>query len=566
MAGWNPNQKFTMPMFRPWVPEKVRPWMYVVFAALFQLSSGVYFANLQHMMGATSLMREDIQMVAMFGVVGVNMPFPFLFRYKLRFTNQQLLINAALVIAACNLLCLWLLTSQLSIINSQLRLPLLCAISYIAGYFKLCGTFECFSNIRLWLSPKQDFGIFLPSLYIIILAAMPGSNWIAQQLCIMTDSWQSVHWLMTALMLVVALLVFICTQPWRMMPFELPLVSLDWLGCFLWSALMLQIIWLFTYGEYYNWWDSALWRSVLVSFPITLLVCIGRMRHIRHPYIDPKVWPHARLIPILAMFFVAEVMNATPHALQGTLTGGVLHWGFTTTQQFYVFEMLGYAAGCVFTILWGKGSWGKIPRFASLFNGGSIACHTHTFRCEKLFTIHSSLFTFKYTRLLSVGFAALLAYQIMMYFYVSPTLNVERLWLPTFLRTFGYAIFFATMTIYLKDLIEFPTFFMALTVSGFIRNGVAESVCSGLYSYGLRRQIADALSRGIHSDYTQVLMVAVKEMFGVMCLIGTFTLLLMLLYDVQPVRSTMKRMLPLRKLVKMVTRQMRQGRLTVTGL
>ena len=520
MAGGNPNQRFTMPMFRQWVPEKMRPWMYIVFAALFQLSGGVYFANLQHMMGATSLMREDIQLVAMFGVVGVNMPFPFLFRYKLRFTNQQLLINAALVIVVCNILSLYVTW-----------LPALCAISYIAGYFKLCGTFECFSNIRLWLSPKQDFGIFLPSMYIIILAAMPGSNWIAQQLTILTDSWQSVHWLMTALMLTVALLVFVCTQPWRMMPFKLPLVSLDWLGCFLWSALMLQIIWLFTYGEYYNWWDSPLWRYVLISFPITLAVCIGRMRHIRHPYIDPSVWPHARLIPILAMFFVAEVMNATPHALQGTLTGGVLHWGFTTTQQFYLFEMLGYAAGCVFTILWGRETpkWGRLPRMG-----------------------------FKYTRLLSVGLFCLLMYQMLMYFYVTPSLNVERLWLPTFLRTFGYAIFFSTMTIYLKDLIEFPTFFMALTVSGFIRNGVGESVCSGLYSYGLRRQIADALSHGIHTDYTQVLMVAVKEMFGLMCLIGTFTLLLMLLYDVQPVRSTMKRMLPQRKLVRLLIRQIKQ--------
>ena len=520
MAGWNPNQRFTMPMFRPWVPEKMRPWMYIVFAALFQLSGGVYFANLQHMMGATSLMREDIQLVAMFGVVGVNMPFPFLFRYKLRFTNQQLLINAALVIAVCNILALYVTW-----------LPALCAISYIAGYFKLCGTFECFSNIRLWLSPKQDFGIFLPSMYIIILAAMPGSNWIAQQLTILTDSWQTIHWLMTALMLTVALLVFVCTQPWRMMPFKLPLVSLDWLGCFLWSALMLQVIWLFTYGEYYNWWDSQIWRAVLISFPITLAVCIGRMKHIRHPYIDPSVWPHARLIPILAMFFVAEVMNATPHALQGTLTGGVLHWGGTTTQQFYLFEMLGYAAGCVFTILWGRETpnWGRLPRMG-----------------------------FKYTRLLSVGFFCLLMYQMLMYFYVSPSLNVERLWLPTFLRTFSYAIFFSTMTIYLKDLIEFPTFFMALTVSGFIRNGVGESVCSGLYSYGLRRQIADALSRGIHSDYTQILMVAVKEMFGLMCLIGTFTLLLMLLYDVQPVRSTMKRMLPQRKLIRLLIRQIKQ--------
>ena len=542
MAGFNPNQKFSMPMFRPWVPERIRPWMYVVFAALFQLSSGVYFSSMQHMVGATSLIREDIQLVAMFGVVGVNMPFPFLFRFKLRFTNQQLLINAALVIAACNLLCLWLLDGDFG----EWRLPVLCVVSYIAGFFKLCGTFECFSNIRLWLSPKQDFGIFLPSMYIIILAAMPGSNWIAQQMTVQTGAWQAVHWLTTALMLTVALAVFVCTKPWRMMPFRLPLVSLDWLGCFLWSALMLEVIWLFTYGEHYNWWDSRLWQYVLISFPLTLTLCIGRMRHIRHPYIDPKVWPHARLIPILAMFFVAEVMNATPHALQGTLTGAVLHWGFTTTKQFYLFEMSGYAAGCIFTILWGKGNWGKIPRFASLFDGGNK------------FSAHSPQFNFKYTRLLTIGFFCLLMYQVLLYFYVSPALNVERLWLPTFLRTFGYAIFFATMTVYLKDLIEFPTFFMALTVSGFIRNGVAESVCSGLYSYGLRRQIADALCRGIHTDSMQVLMVAVKEMFGLMCIIGTLTFLLMLLYDVQPVRSTMKRMLPLHKLMQLVVRRVQQ--------
>ena len=44
-------------------------------------------------------------------------------------------------------------------------------------------------------------------------------------------------------------------------------------------------------------------------------------------------------------------------------------------------------------------------------------------------------------------------------------------------------------------------------------------------------------------------MVAVKEMYGIMCLIGLFVLLLILLYDVQPVRSTMRKMPKLKKLV-----------------
>ena len=524
--AWNPNQQFAMPMFNPWVPERLRPWIYLLFALFFQLSSGVYFGSLQQMVGATGLTREDIQMVAMFGVVGVNMPFPFLFRYKLRFTNQQLLINAALVIAACNLLCLWLINGDFG----EWRLPVLCAVSYIAGYFKLCGTFECFSNIRLWLSPKQDFGIFLPSLYIIILSAMSLSNWIDQRLIMAFDSWQMMHWLTVGLMLIVVLVIYTCTHAWRMMPHQVPLISLDWLGCILVSACMLEVIWLFTYGEYYNWTDCSLWLTVLCLLPLTILVTIGRLTHIRHPYIEPWIFRRNRLYPILAMFFVAELMNATPHALQNTLTGGVLHWGFVTTQQFYIVEMLGYACGCAFTILWGKGcpNWGWLSRMG-----------------------------FKYTRLLTVGFVCLLMYQVLMYFYVSPALNIERLWLPTFLRTFGYAIFFATMTLYLKDLIEFPTFFHALTVSGFIRNGVAESMCSGAYSYGLRHQIADTLNRGLHSDYVSILMVAVKEMFGLMCIVGTLVLLFMLLYDVQPVRSTMSRMPKLRNLGTIIVRQLK---------
>ena len=526
MAGWNPNQKFTMPMFNPWVPEKLRPWIYILFALLFQLSGGIYFSNMPQMVGATGLMREDIQFVALCGVVGVNMPFPFLFRYKLRFTNQQLLINAAVVIAVCNLLCLWLLDGDFG----EWRLPLLCAISYIAGFFKLCGTFECFSNIRLWLSPKQDFGIFLPSIYIVILAAMPGSNWIARQLTIAFDSWQMVHWLMVALMLVVILTIYTCTHPWRMMPQRVPLISLDWLGCVLVSACMLEVIWLFLYGEHENWTDSSLWRMALLALPATILVTIGRLTHIRHPYIEPSMFRRSRLYPILGMFFVAELMNATPNALQNTLTEGILHWGFTTTQQFYAVEILGYACGSAFTVLWGKGCpyWGFIPRFG-----------------------------FKYTRLLTVGFACLLMYVILMYFYVSPVVNVERLYLPTFLRTFGYAIFFATMTLYLKDLIEFPTFFHALTVSGFIRNGVAESLCSGMYSYGLRHQVADTLNRGLHSDYQDILMVAVKEMYGMMCIVGILVLLLMLLYDVQPVRSTMGKMPKMKNLGMVIIKQMK---------
>ena len=168
------------------------------------------------------------------------------------------------------------------------------------------------------------------------------------------DSWQMMHWLIIGMMLVIVLVIYTCTHPWRMMPHQVPLISLDWLGCILVSACMLEVIWLFNYGEYYHWYDSTLWCAVLYMLPLTILITIGRLTHIRHPYLEPWIFRRWRLYPILGMFLVAEVMNATPQVLQNTLTGGVLGWGFTTTSQFSLLEILGYVSGCAFTILWGK--------------------------------------------------------------------------------------------------------------------------------------------------------------------------------------------------------------------
>ena len=109
---------------------------------------------MSQVMGEYSLMREDVLMIVMFNVVGVAMPFPFLFKMKFHFTNRQLLLNAAVVIAACNFLIMW-----------TESVPVMCILAYIAGFFKLCGCFECMSTIQLWITPKRDFTIFFPLLY-----------------------------------------------------------------------------------------------------------------------------------------------------------------------------------------------------------------------------------------------------------------------------------------------------------------------------------------------------------------------------------------------------------------
>ena len=503
---------FRVPSFNSYVPRRLQPWIYLLFAFIFQLSGGIYGGAMSHVMGEYSLMREDVLMVIMCNVVGVAMPFPFLFKMKFRFTNRSLLLNAALVIAVCNVLIVW-----------TESLPVMCALSYIAGFFKLCGTFECMSNIQLWMTPKRDFTVFFPLLYCIVLGNIALSPWITEHLIYIYQDWRIINWTMAGAMLTVALVVYVTTHDFRFMK-PLPFISVDYLGCLLWSAWMLEFIFFFNYGEYYNWLDSKVMRMDVVLFLVTGYFCISRMMHIRHPYISPEAWRYKRLIPLLILFAFVEFMGSTPKVLQTAFTGGVLHFGNLTTNVLNVVEWGAVIMGCLFCLLWCK-------------------------------VLH-----WKYTRLLTIGVAAMVGYPVMMYFLIDQGLPIERLYLPTALRSFGNAIFFCMLTVYLEELMPFQHFFMGLTMAGIIRNGPAATMCSGLFSFGIRHQMADNMARGLPYDATQLLMISVRQLYGITCLIGIAVLLIFLIWDIEPVRSTLKKMPSWNFVGKMMKRRAKKER------
>ena len=512
MAGQMPPMEFSMPMYREFFPKSLRPWLYVFFAVVFQLSGGIYLGTLNQLVGATSYMREDIMMVGLCGVVGVCMPFPFLFRFKFRYTNMQLLFNAAAVIAVCNFLCMK--------IHS---LPVLCVISFIAGFFKLCGTFECMSNIQLWMAPGRDFTRFFPFLYIIIIGDMSLSSFVANTLSYYFGGWQAMHWFMIGMLLIVMLCLLLFTRNVRIMP-KIPLISMDWLGCFLWALTLLEAIWIFTYGEYYNWFDSSLFRAVCVACPVTLGICIFRMLRIRHPFIAPMAFTYKGLLPVLALFAVCEFMSVGSKSLQNVFFASALGYGSMTMTRFSLLEFAGVAAGCLFVIFWIK------------------------------------ILKLKYTRLLTLGFIFLLCYHLMMYFTISPDTGIATFYLPVAMRTFGYAVFFSVLSIYLEEKMTFAHFFMGLTICGFVRNGLAESMASAAYAHSLRYYVADyagrfapagvapvnvdAAGRAISAKLAALspMMSGIKTLFGWTCLAGCAVLLLFLLYDVEPVRKTFRKM------------------------
>ena len=179
---------FSMPMFRPFVPKLIRPWLYIAMVVCIQFSGGVYLGALSAVRGTTNLMIEDLLMLLYAGLAGMAVYFPLLFRTKFRFTNQQLLCVSAIVIAVCNFLTMH--TSNMAVL-----LP----ICFVAGMAKIQGTFECMSNIQLWITPKRDFGVFFPVLHIVLLTAITGSAWLSAAVAFRW-SWQMMHVLTIATM------------------------------------------------------------------------------------------------------------------------------------------------------------------------------------------------------------------------------------------------------------------------------------------------------------------------------------------------------------------------------
>ncbi len=113
------------------------------------------------MMGETSLMREDLLMCLYANLSGMAVYFPLLFRMKFRFTNRTLLCAAAAGVLVCNLLA-----------PHITFLPLLWLVCFVEGMCKIQGTFECMSNIQLWMTPERDFTVFFQALSVFNMLHM----------------------------------------------------------------------------------------------------------------------------------------------------------------------------------------------------------------------------------------------------------------------------------------------------------------------------------------------------------------------------------------------------------
>lgn len=409
---------FAIPAMRNFVPEKLRPWIVVLFVIVFQFSGGIYLAAVSEMVGSLALMQEDILMAGYASMVGMALTFAIMFRLKFRFASKTSLLTCSIALIISNLICMY-----------TRSIPILVVTCFFAGFFRMWGTFECNSTIQLWITPKRDLSIFFCYIYLLVQSCIQLSGLITVYTAFWAK-WEYMHWLIIGLLFCVMILTLIFFRNYRSMR-KLPLLGIDWLGGLLWGSILLCLIFVCVYGEHYDWYHAAPIRAATFLGVLLLVLNLWRASFIRHPFISLATWQYKAVYQTFLLYIVIDFLLAPSHLF----------------EHVYMESILGYDSLHVISLNW--------IVFLGTVTGSLFAYFTF------------ARWKWRYKTMTAIAFVAITAYLTIFYFTLDYNLPKESLWLPLFLRSFGYVII-AICFITALSRVPFQNFFEAVSVQAFV--------------------------------------------------------------------------------------------------
>lgn len=486
-----PPMAFSMPMFNAFVPEKMRPWIYLFIAMCFQLSGARYLGPLNEIIGANGFMREDILMCMYCNLAGMALWFPMLFKMKFRFSNKTLLTAASVTVIITNIL-----TAKITF------LPLLWLICFIEGIAKIQGTFECMSNVQLWMTPTRDMKVFFPILHVVILSAIAFQDIISSWFGYLGD-WRLMHWFIIGLQCVVLLILTTCVHHFKFT--NQPLYGVDWISMVLWGVLMVLLAFFLDYGEHYDWFNNTVIWYVIGFMIVTVAMIFWRMNNNRHLFISSKVFTSFKFVkPIFCLIIIYEAVMGTEYVLEEVYLEDCLNYGTWTNATLVWPVWIGNIAGCAISFVWMK----VVNRFT-------------------------------YVRLGILGTVFLSIYVLSMYFLVSPSLNFEALWFPLLCRGVAYACLSIMFMVSLHDSMDFQHFFQGLSIFNMLHMVIGGCVGCAFYTKGLNHYATDAIRNFLITDNKTIMALSVKTLYGWVSFVCIALLIGFLLFD-SPIRRDRK--------------------------
>lgn len=508
----DPNSPYRIDVMHDHLNERVKGGVLLLFFLVFQFSGGVYLPAVARISGELSLLHEDVMMAGYASMVGMCLTFTIMYRLKAFYTVKSGIICSAAGLIVCNIINLY--TSSV---------PLLVGVSFVAGVFRLWGTFACNSTLARWIFPQWSMPKFMSYIQTSIMSFMSLSGLTTVYLSYYIQ-WRYMHLLMVGVLLLTIVLALILFTHHRPIP-KLPLYGIDWMGALLWACTALSIIFVLNYGEYYDWFYSFYIRSGMLVALLTLGLNLWRASFVRHPYISNQMWK-ARNVRISLLLLVASSALLSPSQLfERILTSSILHYDDLTSIALSWWSLAGYILGGCFTL-------------ATL----GLRGWTHK-------------------RLISIAFSLIFVYLLFMYVGIDYNLPKEALYMPVIIRSAGAIIITITIISAIFKSIHFQYFFQALNMTTIVASCCAPLLCSSIVSHIFKQAVKvnvlglsstlDGPNISVHTIpmgalysllQQQSLLVSMKAIYGWLTLSSMVCLLLFFLResDLYPAKTLQK--------------------------
>lgn len=329
-------QQYTIQKISAFVPEKYRAPIMIAFAIVIQFSGGIYLASVNQMVGSTQLLHEDIMMAGSAGLAGLALFFAMMFRLEMAVPPRITFFICGTVIILANIICM-----------NTTSVPILVITCFIAGFFRMWATLECNSTLQLWITPTRDLSVFFCYIYLLVNGMIQLSG-ITTLYMTALYNWQYMHLFIIGMMLLLMITVILIYQDKPLLP-KLPLYGIDWLGMIMWAVVMLSSLFVLTYGEHYDWFDSWQIKFATVVAIATLILNRIRAHIIRHPYIEPSTFRFKIVWIVLGLYIIADILLAPSHVFEPLLTVTIMQYDELYLINMNWIALSGVIAGAIFT-------------------------------------------------------------------------------------------------------------------------------------------------------------------------------------------------------------------------
>ena len=494
-------------LFRSWVPKLVQLLLIIIFISVIVPLNGVYVGNISYMVGSTGMPSEYFVWANYAGIIGMGAAMPIILRMKFRYKIRD------------KVTVIFILLAVFSYVNGTTDKPLLIvANSVIIGFLKMIVMLEFIIPIMFMISKVGDRGKFYSVFYPFSIIVSQVAGYVLT-LIAFDYNWQFVHILSAAVCLALALMAWVFMHE-KYFGFKMPLYFIDWVSILLFVAVFMFGAYVFSFGKQQYWIHSPkIIYASLASFG-SLILLVLRQYALKRPYLSFKIFRKNNVIHGLIMLLMTGMFLATG-SVQNIFAIGILGYDPVVNASLNLLMVPGIVAAGIYMAYWFKQGRGL------------------------------KMFIF-------LGFAAMLAYTVIMYFSMGLQFNFERWILPMFLKGFGMGALFIAVWYYTLDKLEMTQMMAATGLVLVWRTFFTIGIFSALFSWvQYQFQIQAVGDLAVYLDGNSfssaqimgnmkaiqfnAILAANKKLLGYVCIAGIGVLLYILSYDFGVDRYTIYR-------------------------